>query len=129
MTVVGEEGFIRYEGVGGRRGGKKMIGERYAREIRIHPLVKVFSPRQEVGDRIRGSSNVFQRIIEILKEFDPPGLSARDFLRLAEILQVLVVREDADRVLCAKEEGVPALEAEHYTRELAVVDVVVSFSR
>jgi len=91
-----------------------MIGERNAREIRIHPLVKVFSPRQEVGDRIRGSSDVFQRIIEILQEFDPSGLSAGDLLRLAEVLEIFVVGEDAHRMLCAEEQGSTTFEAEDH---------------
>jgi len=129
LTIVGEEGFVHYEGIGGRRGGKKMIGEQDAREIRIHPLVKVLSPRQEVGDRIRGPGDMFQRIIEILQEFDPSGLSAGDLLWLAEVLEIFVVGEDAHRMLRAEEQGATTFEAEHYTRKFAIVDVVVSFGR
>jgi len=114
LTIVGEEGFVRYEGVGRRRGRKKMIGERNAWEIRIHPLVKVLSPRQEVGDRIRGSGDVFQRIIEILQEFDPSGLSAGDLLRLAEVLEIFVVGEDAHRMLRAEEQGSATFETKDH---------------
>ena len=76
-----------------------MIGERNVRKIRIHPLVKVLTVGEEVGNSVRGSGNVFQRIIEILEEFYPPGLPSHNLLRFAEILEVLMVCEDSNRML------------------------------
>jgi len=106
-----------------------MIGKRDTREIRIHPLVKVFPSGEEVRDGVRRPCNVFEGVVEILQKFDPAGLTARHLLGFPEVLQVLVVREDANRVLRAKEEGASALETEHYTREFAIVDVIVPFRR
>ena len=104
-----------------------MIGERDAWQIRIHPLVKVLVAEEEVGDGVRSPCNMFKHIIEILKEFDPAGLAARHLLWFAEILEVLVVRQDSNRMSGTKEEGAATLEPKDNARQFTVVDVVVSF--
>ena len=60
--------------------GKKDVG------VGIHPLIKVFSVGEKVGDGIGMSRDMFEAVIKILQEFHPLGLSAHDFLWLLEIL-------------------------------------------
>jgi hypothetical protein len=60
---------------------------------------------------------------------DPPGLSARDLLRLTEILEVFVVSTNANRVFSTEEEWSATFEAKNNTKELLVVGVVVGFCR
>ena len=104
-----------------------MIRERNAREIRIHPLVKVFSAGKEVRDGVCCPRNVFQRIVEVLQELDPTGLPARHLLWLTEVLQIFVVCEDPYRVLRTEEKGAATFETENDASKLPVVNVVIAF--
>ncbi len=54
--------------------------------VGIHPLVKVFSAREEICYGVGMSGDVVEAVIEVLEEFHPSGLVACDFLWLMEIL-------------------------------------------
>jgi hypothetical protein len=58
---------------------------------------------------------------------DPPGLPARDLLRLAEILEVFMVGANADGVFGTEEKRATTLETENNTKEFLVMGVVVGF--
>jgi hypothetical protein len=53
---------------------------------------------KEVGDGVRVTRDVGQFIVEILKVLNPAGLSTSNLLWLAEVLEILVVGADLDRV-------------------------------
>jgi hypothetical protein len=106
---------------------KKGVGEEYTGQIGIHPLVKVRSPREEVSNRIRRAGNVFQGVVEVLEELDPPGLAARDFLWFAEVLEVFVVGTNADRVFSTQKEWAAALKPKDNPKEFFIVGVIVGF--
>jgi hypothetical protein len=107
--------------------GKKSVGEEHVGKIGIHPLVKVRSPGKEVRNRVRRAGDVLKRIVEILQKLDPPGLMARDLLRLAEILEVLVVGSDTNGVLRTKEERAATLETKDNSKEFLIMGVIVDF--
>jgi hypothetical protein len=109
------------------RGQKKGVVKEDTRFIGIHLLVKVLSSGKEIGDSIRVTRDVGQLIIEILKVFDPAGLSASNLLQLAEVLEVLVVGADLDRLCSAEEEGLATFEPEQDGCEFLVVGIVVLF--
>ena len=54
--------------------------------VRVHPLIKVFSVGEKVGNGVGMSEDVFEMVVEVLEEFHPLGLSACDFLWLSEVL-------------------------------------------
>jgi hypothetical protein len=108
---------------------KKSVGEEYTGQIGIHPLVKVRSPREEISNRIRRAGNVFQGVVKILEELDPPGLAARDFLWFTEVLEVFVVGTDTNRVFSTKEEWAAALKTEDNPKEFFIVGVIIGFRR
>jgi hypothetical protein len=80
---------------------KKGVGEQNMRKIRVHPLVKVRSLGKEVHNCVQGSRDMFQCVIKILEELDPPGLPARNLLRLSKILQVFMVYMNTNGMLCS----------------------------
>jgi hypothetical protein len=106
---------------------KKSVREEHTGKIRIHPLVKVRSPGQEVHNRIQHARDVFEGVIEILEELDPAGLAARDLLRFPEILKILMVSADTNRVFSTEKEWMAAFEAKNNTKEFLVMGVVVGF--
>jgi hypothetical protein len=53
-----------------------------------------------------------QFIVKILQVLDPAGLSASNLLRLAEVLEILVVGTDFNGMSSPKEEGAATLESE-----------------
>ena len=55
-------------------------------------------------------------------------LSASDFLRFTEVLEVLVVCTDFDNMLCSKKEWSAALKSEDNTGKLFVMRIIVLFS-
>jgi hypothetical protein len=72
---------------------------------------------------------VFEGVVEILQKLDPPGLSARDLLWLAEVLEVFVVGTDTNRVFGTKEERSATLETEDNSKEFFIVGVIIGFRR
>ena len=126
LDVVVEKKFSdRRFGV--RGGRKKGVVKEDTRLVGIHLLVKVLSSRKEIGDSIRVTRNVGQFVVEVLEVLDPAGLAASDLLRLAEVLEILVVGSDLNRLCSSKEEGLTTLESEQDSCEFLVMGVVVLF--
>jgi hypothetical protein len=97
------------------------------RLIGIHPLVKVHATREEVGDRVRKTRDVGESIGEVLKESDPTGLTAGDFLWFMEILEVFMVCANLNGMLCAEEEQLTTFEAKDNCGQFFIMDVIVLF--
>jgi hypothetical protein len=129
LDVVVEKKFSdRGFGVHRRFGvRKKSVVKEDTRFISIHLLVKVLSSGKEISDSVRVTRNVGQLIIEILEVLDPAGLVASDLLRLAEVLEILVVGSNLDRLCSAEEEGSTTFESKENRCEFLVVGVVVLF--
>jgi hypothetical protein len=93
----------------------------------IHPLIKVFSVGEEVGDGVGMPWDVIKHKIEVLQEFHPSGLSAHNFLGLTEVLEVFMVCSDTDGVIGAKEVGAATFEPIDDGCYFFIVDIVVLF--
>src|SRR5260221_14189123 len=75
------------------------------------------------------TSDVFECVVEVLEEFNPPSLSPSDLLGLSEILEVLVVSEDPDWVFRAEKQGATTLESEDDSCEFFIMNIIVLFCR
>jgi hypothetical protein len=93
----------------------------------IHPLVKVFTTGEEVGDGVRMPGDVVKYKVEILKEFHPSSLPSGNLLWLAEVLKVFVICLDVNGVVGAEEVGATAFEPIYDSGHFLVVNVVVLF--
>jgi hypothetical protein len=71
--------------------------------------------------------DVGQFIVEILKVLNPAGLLTSNLLRLAEVLEILVVGANLNQLCGSKKEGSTTLESEQDGCEFLVVGVVVLF--
>jgi hypothetical protein len=65
--------------------------------------------------------------VEILQEQVPAGLSAGELVRLLEVREILMVREDCDNMGGAQEVMPPFLQGMDDSEQLAVIDVIVPF--
>jgi hypothetical protein len=106
---------------------KKSVVEEDTRFVSIHLLVKVLSSGKEISNGVRVTRNVGQFIVEILEVLDPVGLSTSNFLWLAEILEILVIGSNLDRLCSTEEEGSTTLESEQDGCKFLVVGIVVLF--
>ena len=59
--------------------------------ISIHPLVKVRVMGKEVSNGIIMTWNISKGVVEVLEILNPTSLSARDLVRLMEILKIFVI--------------------------------------
>jgi hypothetical protein len=123
LDVVVEKKFLDCQ-FGGQ---KKGVVKEDTRFISIHLLVKVLSSGKEISDSIRVTRDVGQFIIKILKVLDPAGLLTGNLLRLAEVLEVLVICTDLNRVCSSKEERSTTFESEQDGCKFLVVGIVVLF--
>jgi hypothetical protein len=80
VFYIGLAGSIRSEDVVEKEGEWKECAG-----MRIHPLVKVFSSGEKIGNGIGVSRDVLEDKVKVLQEFHPSGLSAHDLLRLVEV--------------------------------------------
>jgi hypothetical protein len=131
LDVVVEKKFSdRGFGVRCRFGGrKKSVVKEDAWFIGVHLLVKVLSSGKEIGDSVRMTWNVGQFIVKILEVLDPVGLATSNLLRLAEVLEVLVVSANLNQLCSAEEEGSTTFESKEDRCEFFVMGVVVLFGR
>ena len=67
--------------------------------------------------------------IKVLKKEGPASLSTREFTRVLEIGQILVVGEDRDGVRSSLQVLLPFDESEDDGEELSIIYVVVAFCR
>jgi hypothetical protein len=106
-------------------GRKKGVVKEDTWFIGIHLLVKVLSSGKEISDSVRMTRNVGQFIVEILKVLDPAGLSTSNLLRLAEVLEILVVGSNLNWLCSSEEEGLTTLESKQDGYEFLVVGIVI----
>jgi hypothetical protein len=106
---------------------KKGVVKEDKRFVGIHLLVKVLSSGKEIGNSVHVTWNVGQFIVEVLKVLDPAGLAAGDLLRLVEILEILVVGSNLNRLCSTEEEGSTTLESKEDRCEFLVMGVIVLF--
>jgi hypothetical protein len=99
LNVIFEKKFLDHR-FGGR---KKGIVKEDMWFVSIHLLVKVLSLGKEIGNSVGVSRNMGQFIVKVLEIFDPTSLMAGDLLGLTEILEVLVVSANLNRVCRSKE--------------------------
>ena len=66
--------------------------------------------------------------IKVLKKKRPVSLSSREFARVFEIRQILMIGEDRDRVRSPLQVLFPFNKGEDNSKELLIIYVVVSFS-
>jgi hypothetical protein len=109
------------------RVGKKGVVKEDMWFVSIHLLVKVLSTREEIGDSVHVSRDVGQFIVEILKVFDPVGLSTSNLLQLAEVLEIFVIGVNFDGVRGTKKEGSTTFESKQDGCEFLVMGIVVLF--
>jgi hypothetical protein len=83
---------------------------------------------EEVCNGVGMSGDVVEHEVEILQELHPSGLPPCNLLWLMEVLEVLMIRSNMNRVVSAEEVGAAALESIYNGSHLFIVDVVVSFS-
>jgi hypothetical protein len=125
LDVVVEKKFLD------RRFGvrKKGVIKEDMRFISIHLLVKVLSSGKEIGDGVCVTRDVGQFIIEVLQVLDPASLSASNLLWLTEVLEVLVVSTNLDRLCSSEEQRSTTFKAEQNSCEFLVVGIVILFGR
>ena len=70
---------------------------------------------------------MFKGVVKVLEEFEPACLSAINFLRLAEVLEVFMVGPDANGMFRSKRERATALKPIDYGGEFFVMCIVVAF--
>jgi hypothetical protein len=75
------------------------------------------------------SRNVGQFIIKVLEVFNPMGLATSDLLGLMEVLEVLVVSMNLNRVCHSEEQGATTLEPKDNCSKFLVMGIIVLFSR
>jgi hypothetical protein len=95
--------------------------------VGIHLLVKVLSSGKEISDSVCVTRDVGQFIVEVLEVLNPVGLSAGNLLRLVEILEILVVGANLNRLCSSEKEGSTTLESKQDGCEFLVVGIVVLF--
>jgi hypothetical protein len=122
LDVVVEKKFSNCRfGVRRRFGGrKKSVVKEDTWFVGIHLLVKVLSSGKEISDSVRVTQNMGQFVVEILKVLDPVGLAAGNLLRLAEILEILVIGSNLDWLCSTEEEGSTTLESKEDRCEFLV---------
>ena len=89
------------------------------------PPFRLPPPAELVSDDVRASRPVVEGEVVLRELGEPARLPAVELLRLAEVLEVLVVGPDLE-LRRALEEVAPVLEAQHDREHFLVVDLVVA---
>jgi hypothetical protein len=99
LNVIFEEKFLD------RRFGcrKKGVIKEDMQFISIHLLVKVFSAGEKISNSVGIPRDVGKFIAKVLEIFNPMSLAASNLLGLAEVLKILVVSINFNRMGGAKE--------------------------
>jgi hypothetical protein len=82
---------------------KRVSSRRILQFIGIHLLVKVFLSREEIGNSVWVTGNMGQLVVEVLEILNPAHLMTGDLLGLTEVLKVLMVGTNLNRMCGAKE--------------------------
>ena len=67
--------------------------------------------------------------VKVLKKMGPTSLSSREFVRVFEIGQVLMIGENRDRVRSPLQVLFPLSKSEDNRKEFPIIDVVVTLSQ
>src|ERR1700676_494853 len=92
----------------------------------ILPLVKPWRSRQEIRFCVRRAWFVKEFEMILLEFCEPASLAAVNLLRLAEILEVLVICPYFKRFCCANKVVSPFFESEHYGKHFLVVYLIIA---
>ena len=91
--------------------------------------VKMISPRESISRPHMSSRGDFPDNVKVLKKKGPVSLSSREFARVLEIGQVLMISEDGDRVRSSLQILFPFRKSEDNSKEFPIIDVVVALSQ
>ena len=87
--------------------------------------VEMISLRESISRSHVSSRGNFPDDIKVLKKKGPANLSSREFARVFEIGQVLMIGEDRDRVRSSLEVLFPLSKSKDNSKEFPIIDVVV----
>jgi hypothetical protein len=110
-----------------RGGRKKGVVKEDTWFVSIHLLVKVFLSQEEISNSVGVARDVGQLVVKVLEVLDPAGLSTSNLLWLAEVLEILVISADLNRVCSSKKEGTTTFEPKKNGGEFFVMGVVILF--
>ena len=108
-TLVQSSECFKYKGIGGG-GGFNVTGQREVKGVDDHGVgkdgsigvvssgVEVVLPRESISRPHASTRGDSPDKIKVLKKERPASLSSREFARVLEIGQILVISEDRDRV-------------------------------
>ena len=108
-AVIQRSKCFKYKGVGGG-GGFDVAGQHEVKGVNDHGVredgsisivpssVEVISPGESISRSHVSARGDFPDKIEILEKERPASLPSREFARVLEIGQILVISEDRDRV-------------------------------
>ena len=91
--------------------------------------VKVIPLRESISRSHVSSRGDFPDEIKVQKEKGPTSLLSREFARVFEIGQVLMISEDRDRVRSSLQVLFPLSKSEDNSKEFPVIDVVVALGQ
>ena len=89
----------------------------------------VIPPRESISRSHVSSRGDFPDKIKVLKKKGPASLLSREFVRVFEIGQVLMISEDRDRVRSPLQVLFPLSKSEDNSKELPIIDVVVALGQ
>ena len=72
---------------------------------------------------------MLQRVVEVLKEFNPASLSARDLTRITEVLKVFVVSTDSDCMSSTEKQRTTAFKTKNHSGKFLIMSIVVLLRR
>ena len=91
--------------------------------------VEVVPPRESISRSHVSSRGDLPDDIKVLKKEGPVSLSSREFARVFEIGQVLMIGEDRDRVRSPLQVLFPFSKSEDNSKEFLIIDVVVALGQ
>ena len=91
--------------------------------------VEMISPRESISRSHMSSRGDFPDDVKVLKKKGPASLSSREFARVLEIGQVLMIGEDGDRVRSSLQILFPFRESKDNSKEFPIIDVIVALGQ
>ena len=91
--------------------------------------VEMVSPRECISRSHVSSRGDLPDDIKVLKKKGPASLSLREFARVFEIGQVLMIGEDRDRVRSSLEVLFPLSKSKDNSKEFPIIDVIVALGQ
>ena len=91
--------------------------------------IEIILLRESISRSHVSSRGDFPDDIKVLKKKGPASLSLREFARVFEIGQVLMISEDGDRVRSPLQILFPFCKSEDNSKEFLIIDVVVTLGQ